>query len=90
MLIFRKDYFKAKKLYNYNILIFLLTLIYFNFLDKNKTIIAICVIAKQENRYIKEFVNYYRKLKKTKIYLYVNKELNGENFEDILSKYINS
>ena len=65
-------------------------MIYFNFLDKNKTMTAICLIAKQENRYIKEFVNYYKKLKITKIFLYDINDLNGEHFEDILSKYIKS
>jgi hypothetical protein len=63
-------------------------MIYFNSLIKNKIMTVICVIAKQENRYIKEFVNYYRKLKVTKIFLYDNNDLNGEYFEDILSKYI--
>ena len=81
-------YKKANIFYKLIIFIFLLAMIYFNFLDKSKTITAICVIGKQENRYIKEFVNYYRKLKITKIFLYDNNDLNGENFEDILSKYI--
>jgi hypothetical protein len=49
---------------------------------------SICLIVKQENRYIKEFVNYYRKLKINKIFVYDNNDLNGENLEDILSKYI--
>jgi hypothetical protein len=83
-------YKKTNIFYKLIKLIILLVMIYFNFFikNKNKTMTVICVIAKQENRYIKEFVNYYRKLKITKIFLYDNNDLNGEYFEDILSKYI--
>ena len=49
---------------------------------------AICVIAKQENLYINEFVNYYRKLGIKKIYLYDNNNILGENFFDVLKKEI--
>ena len=62
----------------------------FNFFNETKTVTAICLFAKQENRYIKEFINYYKKLKINKIFLYDNNDLNGEYFEDILSKYINN
>ena len=70
-----------------NILLFFV-LININFIKKNKTMTSICLIVKQENRYIKEFINYYRKLKINKIFIYDNNDLNGENLEDILSKYI--
>ena len=46
--------------------------------------VAICVIAKQENIYIKEFINYYLNLGIKTIFLYDNNDLDGENFEDIL------
>ena len=75
--------------YKLNILIMFLIIICFNFFNENKTVTAICLIAKKENRYIKEFINYYQKLKINKIFLYDNNDLNGEHFEDILSKYIN-
>ncbi len=65
-------------------------MIYISYLNKNRIMIAICIIAKQENRYIKEFVDYYRKLKINKIFLYDNNDINGEYFEDILSNYIKS
>ena len=50
---------------------------------------AICVIAKQENLYIREFVEYYRNLGIKKIFLYDNNELKGEKFEEVLSDHIN-
>ena len=58
---------------------------------KNNSIdlsVAICVIAKEENLYIKEFINYYKNLGVKKIFLYDNNEINGENFNDILNDEI--
>ena len=49
---------------------------------------AMCVIAKKENLYINEFVNYYRQLGIKKIYLYDNNDLFGENFSNVLKKEI--
>lgn len=50
--------------------------------------VAVCAIAKQENLYIREFIEYYRDLGIKKIILYDNNELNGENFKDILKNEI--
>ena len=44
--------------------------------------------SKRENRYIREFVEYYKKMKVDKIFLYDNNEENGETFDEILSDYI--
>ena len=52
--------------------------------------ILICTIAKQENKYINEFIEHYRNLKINKIIIYDNNNINGENFEDILKKDIKS
>ena len=49
---------------------------------------AICVIAKQENLYIREFIDYYKDLGIKKIILYDNNDLEGENFNDILNDEI--
>ena len=51
--------------------------------------VLICTIGKEENKYIKEFVEHYRKLKVKKIILYDNNNINGEKFEDILQNEIN-
>ena len=64
----------------------------FNFskyLKFNKDI-ALCIIAKNENLYIKEFVEYYKNLGIKKMYLYDNNDINGENFNGILNGYIDS
>ena len=50
--------------------------------------ILICTVAKQENRYIKEFVNHYKKMKIKKIIIYDNNDIKGENFQDILKEDI--
>ena len=54
----------------------------------NELKICICSIAKEENRYIREFINHYKKYGVDKIYLYDNNIINGERFDDILSDYI--
>lgn len=70
-----------------NILLILLGMICMNSPDEKNVNIAICLISKQENRYIKEFVDYYKKLNVNKIFLYDNNDINGEHFENILSNY---
>ena len=45
-------------------------------------------MGKNENRYIKEFVEHYKKYGVDKIFIYDNNELNGERFEEVLMKYI--
>ena len=66
-------------------------LILFTLKYKNKNIIrtALCVIAKEENKYIKEYVEYYKQLRINKIFLYDNNDINGEKFDIILKKFIN-
>ena len=57
----------------------------------NKTIkVCICTLGKNENRYIIEFVEYYKKYGVDKIFLYDNNDKNGEAFEEVISKYINN
>ena len=50
--------------------------------------VAICAIAKQENLYIEEFIEYYRQLGVNKIILYDNNDIDGENFNKLLNKEI--
>ena len=60
----------------------------YNYIYKRKNInICICTIGKNENLYAKEFVEYYYNLGIDKIFIYDNNDIEGENFEDILSDY---
>lgn len=59
-------------------------------LIKNPLKIALCAIAKNENLYIKEWVEYYKNIGIDRIFLYDNNEINGERFEDVIQDYIDS
>lgn len=47
-----------------------------------------CTIGKQENKYIREFVIFYKKKGIDKIYLYDNNNINGERFENAIQDYV--
>ena len=51
--------------------------------------ICICTIGKQENKYILEYIEYYKNFGVDKIYLYDNNNINGEYFNNIAFDYIN-
>ena len=51
---------------------------------------AICTIAKLENNYIREWVEYHLNLGFDKIFLYDNNDGSGEHFEDVIADYINN
>jgi len=83
--------FYYKKLFKFLNLIINFIIIkycYFKFIKikikKKKIKICLCVIGKKENRYIKEFVNHYKKLGYNKIFIYDNNQINDEKFEDII------
>lgn len=52
--------------------------------------IALCCIAKLENRYIRDFVEYYKDLRFDKIFLYDNNDVDGERFEEVIEDFIAS
>ena len=59
-----------------------------NQLKANKTKICLCTLGKNENKYITEFVEHYKKYGVDKIFIYDNNNLNGERFEEVIMKYI--
>lgn len=52
--------------------------------------VLLCCIGKMENDYIREFVEYYKKLGFDNICLYDNNDPDGERFEDVIGDYIKS
>ena len=50
--------------------------------------VALCGIAKLENHYIREWVEYHKLLGFNKIFLYDNNDPDGEHFEEVLNDYI--
>ena len=76
----------------------LLTFLLFNYFiifvvnDKNKEIknikVCICTLGKEENLYIREFIEHYKYYGVDKIFLYDNNDIDGEHFEKIIGDYI--
>ena len=54
----------------------------------NNTKVCLCTPAKNENRYIREFVEHYEKYGVDKIFLYDNNDIEGEKVDEILGDYI--
>ena len=54
----------------------------------SKINVCLCTLGKNENRYIREFVQHYEKYDVDKIFLYDNNDIDGERFEDIIQDYI--
>ena len=50
--------------------------------------LCLCTLGKAENRYIREFISYYKNYGVDKIFLYDNNDENGEHFEEIINDYI--
>jgi len=50
----------------------------------------ICCIVKQENLYLRDFVEYYKRLGVTNIVLYDNNDLEGEYPHQVIGDYINN
>ena len=50
--------------------------------------VCLCAVAKEENKYIREFIEHYKKYDIDKIYLFDNNDKNGEQFEDVIMDFI--
>ena len=55
---------------------------------KNNTTICLCVIAKNENLYVREFVEHYLNIGYNKIFIYDNNDKNGETLDSVINDYI--
>ena len=93
-----QDYYKIyyKEIKSFFLFILIILLIFFyrgKSKDKvpvSKINLCMCVIAKEENRYIREFVEFYKKMGVDTIFLYDNNDLNGERFEEVIPDYIDN
>lgn len=56
--------------------------------SKNNITVCICTPGKKENRYIREFVIYYKNYGVDKIFLYDNNDINDEHFEDVIKDFV--
>ena len=63
-------------------------LLHYSFIKNGRFKICICTVAKCENRYINEFIEYYKKNGIDKIYLYDNNDIDGEKFDDDIGEYV--
>ena len=70
------------------LIIFLCYIFIKKIIKDSKLKVLLCTIAKNENKYIKEFVNHYRKLKFNKIILYDNNNKFDKSLEYIIKRYI--
>jgi len=52
--------------------------------------VCICAIAKNENHYIREWVEHHKALGFNKIFLYDNNDIDGETFDQVINDYIKS
>ena len=62
----------------------------YNYYNKNDIKICLCAIVKNENLYIREFVDHYKKIGYNNIIIYDNNDEGGEYFEKIIEDYIES
>ena len=73
--------------FSFLISLFLLDLLFKQF--ENKEIkVCLCTPGKNENRYIKEFLEHYKNYGVDKVFLYDNNDLDGEFFEPVINNYI--
>ena len=72
----------------YILIVISIFFIIIDFFFYKKIKVCICTIGKNENKYVKEFVEYYKRYRVDKIFLYDNNEINGEKFDVVLNKYI--
>ena len=79
--------FKSLKFIKFFFLLIIILIIKFK--NKKTNIkVCLCTLGKRENKYAREFVEFYKNLGVDKIFLYDNNDLNGEYFTDVINDYI--
>lgn len=62
--------------------------LFFKNIYSSKTKIALCIICKTENLYVREYIHHYKYLGYNHIFIYDNNDIEGERFEDAIKKEI--
>ena len=81
--------FRIKRFFFFIIVLLLIIInrIYY-FRQKKKFKICLCTLGKEENKYVREYINHYFKYGVDKIFIYDNNDINGESFNSIIKDYI--
>ena len=56
--------------------------------NNSQKLICLCVIGKEENLYVEEYISHYKMLGFNHIFIYDNNDINGEKFEDVIKDEI--
>ena len=60
-------------------------------IEKAKNIkVCLCGIGKNENKYVREWVEHYKSLGFDKIFLFDNNDIDGEKYTEVIADYINN
>ena len=78
--------FKKQSIIILNVFILFLSIFLIKIGKLNK--ICLCAVEKEENKYIREFIEHYKNYDIDKIYIFDNNDKNGEKFEDVIDDYI--
>ena len=76
------------KLFSITLLLILKIIIRLKYDSRFDQKVLLCTVAKDENKYIKEFMEHYKKLKISKIIIYDNNDINGEYIQEIIKNDI--
>lgn len=62
--------------------------IYISIYLNKKYKVCLCTIGKKENKYVKEYIEHYKKYGVDKIFIFDNNEENDEDFKEVIYSYI--
>lgn len=87
------EYYTFDKQKFFSLFLLIILVLFIEITNKSKVEImkiCLCTLGKKENKYIREFVDFYKNIGVDKIILYDNNDKDGEKFEDVIFDYINS
>lgn len=88
-MIFSNIYENKKSIFKVIFLVFCLFLYITKNKRKNELKLAICTMVKEENLYLKEFIDYYKELGFDHIFIFDDNDPNKENITDVINSTYN-